>query len=138
MAASFNSDLYVTAATVIPVWFIAVLLPGGVLARYGVWAQAWMMPRMTDADGWKLLGLSCVYALLYSPVFFVLIFGFGGELYAVLALAHRHATARDHQFVMTALIGLTAVATASAIMWIGLAPLLARHESHGGDRRGQV
>jgi hypothetical protein len=30
---TFNSDLYVTAATVIPVLFIALLIPEGILMR---------------------------------------------------------------------------------------------------------
>ncbi len=38
-APPFNSDLYVVGATVIPVLFIALMLQGGVLARYALWTK---------------------------------------------------------------------------------------------------
>ncbi|MGH2902052.1 MAG: hypothetical protein ACRDK7_00435 [Solirubrobacteraceae bacterium] len=37
--APFNANLYVVAATVIPVYFVALMLPGGILPRYLNWAK---------------------------------------------------------------------------------------------------
>jgi hypothetical protein len=40
-APAFNETLYATAATVIPVLFVALLFAGGPLRRYAIWVKRW-------------------------------------------------------------------------------------------------
>jgi hypothetical protein len=106
--APFNADFYVAAATVIPVLFIPLLFPGGILHTYGVWAKKWRTRgavkayRAGDAKGQKryLQG----YKLLMLPIDAVLILGTFGEVCAFLALYHRHATHTEQIWVRNAVI----------------------------------
>jgi hypothetical protein len=117
-APAFNSDLYVVGATVIPVLFIALMLQGGVLGRYALWTKnlrSLMLGRiglraakkavrlaeagnMAAAENAKepptlaLWGALRVYDLLIFPATLVFVALGGGEISAVLAIDHRHAT----------------------------------------------
>lgn len=138
--AAFNSDLYVVGATVIPVLFIALLVPEGLLARYAVWVKhlrslqlARIQLRLArkalrEADQAELTeavvpgpsafavwGVFRLYDLLVFPVTAALILFVMGEISAAHALNHRRASGTEHWWVETALVGLPLLAVASVI-----------------------
>jgi hypothetical protein len=105
-AAPFKYNLYVVAATVIPVLFIALMLPPGVLARYALWAKEQrnaQLQQVIQADkgtgkvsGRKLWAVFRRYDLVVLPATIAFVFFLGGEISAALAIDHRHATSTDH------------------------------------------
>jgi hypothetical protein len=120
-ATTFNSDLYMVAATVIPVLFVALVLPNGVLARYAVWAKKQrsnQLRRVTQGGALparRLWGVYRIYDFLTLPVTLFRLFFVMGEISAVLALDHRHATRTEHRLVMASLIVMPIIAVLSAI-----------------------
>lgn len=92
---SFNSNFYIVAATVIPVYFIALLLPGGggALYRYWRWVETWrnrkvaLAAKAKSADG---RSPHLYYALLLPPII-VLACGMIGEINALVSLDRQSA-----------------------------------------------
>jgi hypothetical protein len=137
---AFNSDFYVAAATVIPILFIALLLPGGVMHRYAIWAKKWYIRRFpaeflerSNPFRWSSLKVTfkasgMTYGLQYLllPVVVTLIFGSFSEACAMLALANQHATHTEHQWVLWAVVSLPFIAAASSILALVWAPLAER------------
>ncbi len=70
-AAAFNSDLYVVGATVVPVLFIALVLPDGVLASYPVWVkpQRSLQLRRIRLQALRTSGDSTPHAVAVAGVF---------------------------------------------------------------------
>lgn len=138
--AAFNSNLYVVGAPVIPVLFIALLIPDGILARYAVWvkrlrslplarirlrlarqalraaAPAGMTePVAPRPSAFAVWGVLRFYDLLVFPVTAALALFVMGEISAVHALNHRHASGPEHWWVEAALVGLPLLAVSSVI-----------------------
>ena len=111
--AQFNADLYVVAATVIPVYFVALMFPGGILAQYTLWARTERSRHIADLRRWRVGRL--VY-LLMVPVWLVLALGAYGEIQAVLALDHGRASTTEHDWVIAASIALPIIAAVSAVV----------------------
>ena len=122
-ASSFNADFYVVAATIIPVWFVAVMLPGGILARYAVWARqlrARQSKRIGPAmNAGKLSGTRLWLILRFRDVLTLpdkatLTFAGVGEVCAVLSLDRGHATGFEHWWVLVSVVGLPVVTVIGA------------------------
>jgi hypothetical protein len=121
----FNVNLYVVAATVIPVLFIALMLPPGVLARYALWAKERRNAQLRQvvqaekatgkATGRKLWAVFRRYDLVVLPATLAFVFFLGGQISAALAIDHRHATSTEHAWVMWSLIGLPILTVLSVI-----------------------
>jgi hypothetical protein len=127
---TFNSDLYLVAATVLPVLFIALMLESSGLARAAIWAarreareyrrlRARISEVVEEAEvggrrhvivggGLELGGL-----LALPAVACLLLFG-AGEVCAVLALNAQHASDVEHDLVMAALVALPVALVAVA------------------------
>jgi hypothetical protein len=123
--APFNYNLYVVGATVIPVLFIALMLPPGLLARYALLvkehrnAQLRQLIQGDKATG-KVSGRSLWavfrrYDIVVLPAALAFVFFVWGEISAVYALDHRHATATEHTGVMWSLIGLPILTVLSVV-----------------------
>jgi len=121
---AFNANFYVVAATVTPVLFLALMLPGGILARYGQWVKDWRDRRLSSMPPPERIGsrsahqwvTSNGYTVLYLPVYVALTFGGVGEVAAVLALDAEHATRFEHLWVRASVIGLAAITVASTLV----------------------
>jgi hypothetical protein len=127
---AFNSELYVVAATVLPVLFIALMLESSGLARAAIWAARReareyrrLRERVAEAveqaehgerrhvvgvGSFELGGLLALPALLC-----LLLFG-AGEVSSVLALDARHASSFEHVVVLAALVALPVALVAVA------------------------
>lgn len=156
--AAFNSDLYVVGATVIPVLFIALLIPEGVLARYAVWVKSLRSrqlgairtrhTRQASADPTfaadtetaqipvpTLWGVLRLHDLLLFPVTAALLLFVGGEISAVHALDHRHASGSEHWWVEATLVALPVLACISVIASISFqwaSEIAKRADRHSG------
>jgi hypothetical protein len=125
----FNADLYTVAATVIPVLFVAMMLPSGILARYSLWTKQLrsrqlqrvrksIAARGEDPDkvpAPRLTALFRSHDLVRLPVTLFFVLFLGGEISAVLAIDHRHATAVEHWWVMASLVVLPILSLVSAV-----------------------
>jgi hypothetical protein len=123
----FNADFYLAAATLIPVFFIALMFPGGVLARYSVWTKKWRSKHGVKAlqaesySGSRLWLVLRGHQLLSIPVDLTLVLGSVGEVCAVIALDHRYATGAQHGWVFASAVILPFIAAASAMMSVSRA-----------------
>jgi hypothetical protein len=121
MRHAFNSNLYVVAATVIPVFFIAFMLPGGILARYGSWAKKLRSSQLAqarkDRDGsptaTRTTAIYSFHWFVSIPPMLFMVFTLLGEISAVRALDHRRASGGEHTWVIDALVGLPIIAVVS-------------------------
>jgi hypothetical protein len=124
----FNSDLYVTAATVIPVLFIAVTIGGRpvfadlaitsasnerAFIRSALFADVPPGTLKTEGAKWfRLLALGLFTAVVLA--------GPAGEIAALVAIDNGTATATQHWIVMAAVIVLSVSAgVAAAWQYIG-------------------
>lgn len=118
---AFNGNLYLATATVIPILFVALMLPGGVLARYSVWTKnvrSLMLGRIYKRDKPPNLAVWAawrVHDLLRLPVMAFLVLFLFGEYGAMSALANRHPTAFDQWMADNAVIIMALIAFASSI-----------------------
>jgi len=118
MVATFNANFYVVGATAIPVLFIALLIPDGALARYGVWAKrlrSTQLRRVRGGSATRHWGVFRIYDLLILPVTITFVVFLLGEIDAVHALSHEHASGTAHTLVETALVWLSIMAVVSTI-----------------------
>lgn len=134
-AVAFNTDFYVMAATVIPVLFIPLIFPGGILYRYGLWTKKWRrqgaVKAYQDGDARGVARYNQGYKLLFLPVDLVLLLGGFGELCAVFALYRRHATHIEQMWTLYALVGLVG----ASVLMVGFAMSadFAKSLQDGGD-----
>lgn len=143
MRGSFNANFYVVGATVIPVLFIALLIPNGALARYSLWAKqlrSTQLRRVRGGSASRRWGALRIYDLLVFPVTITFVVFVIGEVDAVHALSHEHASGAEHTWVETALVWLTVMAVLSTIAsisfrWAAGIPYEADAEQQ--DDRGQ-
>lgn len=123
---TFNADFYSVAATIVPVIFVALLFPGGMLAHYALWAKRWRSKRSLAAlRSGKRLSLRLwiifrAYDLLMLPVTLAFVLGTMGELASFIALDHRSATHLEHSLVFAAVLTLPVLAAMSATLSISL------------------
>jgi len=118
VVATFNANFYVVGATAIPVLFIAVLIPDGALARYSVWAKqlrSTQLRRVRGGSATRHWGVFRIYDLLILPVTITFVVFLLGEIDAVHALSHEHASGTEHRWVETALVWLTVIAVLSTV-----------------------
>lgn len=136
----FRPDLYLAAVTVIPVLLVAVLVPGGVLARYARWAKDWRSrhaqpivsaPKVSTARLWLVLR---AYDVLYLPVTATVILTLEGLVRSISALANEHASTTDRHWVLVSLVGmvvLTVMMLTAAISQSWASGIGTRNESEG-------
>jgi hypothetical protein len=88
----FNSNFYVVAATVIPVYFLALILPSGILYRY--WHAAELLHnRLVAASAGsttKRVRIALLYALTLIPPFCVIASESFGETGALMSLYRKN------------------------------------------------
>lgn len=116
--AAFNANFYVVGATVIPVLFIALLIPDGALGRYAVWVKrlrSTQLRRIRGGSAGRHWGVFRVHDLLLLPVTVTFIVFVLGEIDAVHALSHQHASGSQHVWVETALVWMTIMAVLSTV-----------------------
>jgi len=102
-----------------------MMLPPGILARYSLWSKQLRSRqlrriRKSIAAGGEdrdrvLTALFRSHDLVRLPVTLFFVFFLGGEISAVLAIDHRHATAAEHSWVMAALIVLPILTVVSTV-----------------------
>jgi hypothetical protein len=138
---TFNADFYVVAATVIPVLFLALMLPGGILARFARWEREWRRAQIrehgADFVSKAPVHVRAVYELMGWPVALALAFGLVGEIPAILALDHRHATATEHAWTLVSVIGLAALAALSVIGDLAFSGRFPKLNGDGGESEGE-
>ena len=122
----FNADLYVTAATIIPVLFIALLFPGGILNRYALWAKRWRSRGAVSAfragDTRRMQRFLNGYTVLILPVDLAIVFAVWGEISAFIALNDRKASPLAHTWVLSSVVILVVVSALSALVSISVDP----------------
>ncbi len=122
VAVQFNADLYVAAVTVIPVYFIALLMPGGLLRRYARWAKLEERQDYRSAHGRapvRRVGRhapGAVSLLRMLPATLSILLSGVGAVEAALALEHRHASAAERMWTTDALLVLPILAVATAFV----------------------
>jgi MFS family permease len=140
MKDSFNADFYATAATVIPVLYLALAVQGStldtVLTRlYGVEVRKGMIIGGWTAKQNKGRRSRCMGA--YVTAFGLaasLIYGLIGEAIAILALYHRQSSPGQAQWVLISVIIL--VALIAVVTCVRLVPTVFKVLSMGmRDRR---
>lgn len=116
------------AATVIPVLFLALTLsdPGWVKLRS--WAFVWekVQPIRPDSfsRAWWWLQIRKQGTFLLSAVLTIVeLLGVGGELAAVVALDHQHATKFEHQIATEAVVVLVVVVALSILVRVMVQPV---------------
>lgn len=114
-APAFNSDFYVTAATVIPVLFVALAVERGTLDALLHGADSALSYEQKAADGTyrqQLVGATAGMAGVTAQliVYAILIFGCGGEIAAINALSSGNVGSDGHAFVYLAVVILTIAA----------------------------
>jgi hypothetical protein len=139
---------------VIPILFIALLLPGGVMHRYAIWVKRWTIRRLPVDDfhypehqpltwafvtstvrmSFTMSGIFQLFSYLVIPVAATLIFGSFSEACAMLALAGQHATHTEHNWVLWAVVSLPFIAAASSALAVMWAPLAEREQLARGSR----
>jgi hypothetical protein len=110
---------------VIPVLFIALMLPPGLLARYVLWAKELRNAQLRQViqankatgtlSGGKLWSVLRRYDVVVLPATLAFVFLLAGEISAAFAIAHRQATSTEHGRVMWSLIGLPILTVVSVI-----------------------
>jgi len=115
-----NADFFATAATVIPVLFLALLFPGGPLLRLLVWARKSHAREVLrgSSGGYKSRGRFALVGLLNWVVMIPgagVVYGFWGEYTALQALRNMYASAGQQEIVFSAAIVLLAMVIVSPI-----------------------
>ena len=114
----FNGNFYSVAATVIPLFFIALLLPSGFLFKYWRQVEARHNERAVGGGGraaWGNLKRHSLYLLTVIPPMIVVVAGSVAEMCSILALDRRHASFFEHAVVLVYFLLLPAV-TAAGVM----------------------
>jgi hypothetical protein len=114
----FNSEFYAVAATVIPLFFIALLLPDGFLFEYWRQVESRHNNRGNLRGGrkwWSRLRRHSLYLVTVLPPMIVVVAGSVAEICAILALNGRQANPFEHAVVLVYFYLLPAV-TAAGVM----------------------
>jgi len=147
-APAFNGLFYATAATVIPVLFLAIAVQGN---AYETLLRAWQITfRLVLGAAFRGISLGffvsalAFYGLLILLGFAIVATGGYGELFAVYALYQRHDQASTRQTVLLATMFLIILVVAGPLLrylWELLAPqnlvraVKATSEPGGSDSR---
>ena len=128
-ATPFNADFYATAATVIPVLFLALMFPGAPLHRVLVALDRWVGKRAGQGNAppnqW---GLAFFATFAQRAVLIGLVMlGSFGELSALIALYNRHATSTESAWTLFATEVLVVAVGLSVVGSVGYAA------GHGGE-----
>ncbi len=123
ISAPFNSEFYAVAATVIPLFFIALLLPDAFLFEY--WRQVEShhnnLGNTRGRRKWRShLKRHSLYLVSVLPPMIVVVAGSVAEICAILALNGRNASPFEHAVVLVYFYLLPAV-TAVGVMTLVIA-----------------
>lgn|SRR5487761_1135778 len=141
---TFNADFYVTAATVIPVLYLALTLQGPTFKRLlergqdesfkvlmlelnkgsGPWLQ-----RQTEMWGRSFLSVGFIMANAG-----ILVAGFLGEPIAIVALYHKSASHLSAQVVLGTMLALLAVVAGGQVFILATAPTLTDRLKKAGEK----
>jgi len=114
----FNSEFYSVAATVIPIFFIALLLPNGFLFDYWRRVESRHGHPIDNRGGrvvWGHLRRHILYLVTVIPPMIVVVAGSVAEICAILALNGRHGDSFEHAVVLVYFF-LLPVVTAVGVM----------------------
>lgn len=121
-AKPFNADFYATAATVIPVLFLALMFPGAPVNRVLVATRRWRTKGEAKAMGRRAnVGFFLVGAAEQAVLILLVVFGSFGELCAIVALYNRHATTAEASGSLHSLeylVGLTGLSVIVAVVFM--------------------
>ena len=120
---TFNSDFYTAAALVIPIFFLGLMFPDGILFKYWHSVEKWHNKKDTSSEGrnsFKRIGRQFVYAISIIPPLFMLAAGGISETIALLALNDRNATAIEHAIVLIFFIPMPAAAVLCVMVLVTL------------------
>jgi hypothetical protein len=129
---AFNKDFYVTAATVIPLFYLALTLQGQTFERIIVRSIKEINRRTTS---WRqaVFNLISVFVLGLAGIVIVSS-GIAGESGAILALYNQSSSRTTDQLVLLSLfVLLIAVVTGPAFRWA--APLFAKPSDESENRK---
>lgn len=115
----FNSNFYVAAALVIPIYFLALMFPEGILFKYWEGIERWH-DRKDDSNAKpafsiRRLGKHVAYLFSLLPPLYLIASGGIAETIALIALNNRNASVFQHAMVLAFFIPVPA-ATALCIM----------------------
>ena len=119
----FNSEFYSVAATVIPIFFIALLMPNGFLFDYWRRVESRHSLRVDTSGGrapWGRLRRHFLYLVTVIPPMIVVVAGSAAEICSILALNGRNANSFEHATVLVYFSLLPAV-TAVGVMTLVIA-----------------
>jgi hypothetical protein len=117
---TFNADFYITAATVIPVLYLALTVQGTMfpwlVARLGKALEKMKGEVGSKAKLVKLLGTLLGAYTAMTAAALIITAGVVGEIVALLVLVHRHDSTAARQIVFDSTVGLL-VFTAAGPIW---------------------
>jgi hypothetical protein len=103
LSGCFNSDFYDVAATVIPIFFVALLLPNSFLYEYWRRVEIWHNRNVSHVSGRataQQFPMHLVYVVGVLPPMVVVVAGGVAETCAILALNNHHASFFEHAVVL--------------------------------------
>jgi hypothetical protein len=110
-APAFNATFYATAATVIPVFFLALAVQGraygDVLRRSRSAMARWRIEYKAAGKPFRWVALYLAWLVMWLIAAIILVVGFNGEMGALTALYQQRP---DHGVLLSALVLLVAVA----------------------------
>ena len=112
----FNSDLYVVSATVIPVFFVALMMPGGTVRQSVVRIRN--RHREARNDAWVRFKAGLGYLVFVVGSIFLYLLFVVGEVEALTALDNERATDLQHLVVLVAVELMTLVTAVSAVLHV--------------------
>lgn len=123
LGAPFNSEFYTVAATMIPLFFIALLLPNGFLFEYWRRVESRHSNRSNSRGGrelWNRVRRQFLYVVTVLPAMIVVVAGSVAEICAILALNGRHADPFEHAVMLVYFFLLPAVTTVGVMTLVNI------------------
>jgi hypothetical protein len=120
-APPFNGLFYATAATIIPVLFLAIAVQGrGYQNLINALADIDRRRTSSPRGDWKPIPLTAASFVLFSAAALIVVYGVASEIFAIYALYQQQARSSTGQTVLTGLIILTiATAAGPALTFLG-------------------
>lgn len=121
MRLTFNSNFYLTTATVIPLLYLALILQASIIGdiltklNHAIETVSKWRPRF-DVVGFLMYVIYIVATLLVAAATLIIVGGVVGEIIAITALFHQSDTQTQRQSVLNATIILL-IATVLAPTW---------------------
>jgi hypothetical protein len=108
----FNSNFYIVAALVIPIFFLGLMFPDGILFNYWREIEKWhnKVSATKSRNSFIRLLEHAVYGVSILPALYLLAAGGIAETISILVLDYRHATPLEHALVLAFFVPIPVVA----------------------------